>query len=94
MWVELVVGVTLFCSRGTLVHPPCQNQHSGKWVLQQMFRQRHLVDHMFIFSSGNCQMSPSLKKVRQFAFLFNLAASVASGSLVLSNSQATDILKN
>ena len=29
-----------------------------------IFREGHLVDHIFLFSSGNCQMSPSLKKGR------------------------------
>lgn len=64
--LTLVLGVTLFCSKRllrccTLVYPSSQNQHSGKCVSQHMFRQRHLVDHRFIFSSGSCQMSPSEK---------------------------------
>ena len=44
VWVELVRGATLFCSKRlqrycTLVYPSSQNQHSGKYVLQYMSRQ-------------------------------------------------------
>ena len=90
MWVEVVLVSR--GSRGTLVYPSCQNKHSGKYVLQYMFinRQRHLVDLIIIFSSGNCQMSPPLKKG---SLLLYLAALFASGSLGLNNSQVTDIHK-
>ena len=62
MWVELILVSR--GSRGTLVYPSSQNKHSGKYLLQYMVinRQRDLVDHIIIFISGNCQMSPSLKK--------------------------------